>query len=662
MHLKLPLRLSIGLLAILFSTTVIAQEDPVLFTVENEPVTVGEFNYIYAKTNGAKADYSLASLSEYLELYKKFKLKVHRAKEMKLDTLASLKQELAGYRKQLANNYLIDKEVTNQLIEEVFQRRKQDIRFSHLLIRLDLAASAEDSIQAWNKINTARKALEKQPWEEVVRMYSEDESSQENGGDLGFITSLLPSGFYALETAIYTTPLNGVSAPVRSKLGLHLVKVTAVRPARGEMEAAHILIRKAPNEDNPLAKARIDSIYQALLGGADFAELAKNSSEDRLSGAKGGNIGVFGINRYEKAFEDAAFALAKDGDMTTPVESSSGWHVIKRIKGPAAEPDELAKRRLEPLVKRDERYELARVSMVAKLRKDIGVEENSQVINRFAMAQTDTFFTFMWRPSDDPARKLEPVLTLAGKHQVGLAAFEEFLQKNAGKRVNLKRSHDVVSGVRALFDEFIQDECIKFEEDRLEEKYADFRALMREYEEGILLFEATKRMVWDRAGQDSVGLEKFFREEAKSKYTWGERARVTFYQVADPDKDNLEAIRKFARSKSAEEVLKKFNKGDKVIVTTRELTYEHGKNQVLDQMVWKVGSLSYNEEDKRTKGWSFLKIEEIIPAKPKTLEEARGYVIADYQDKLERDWVKELNERYKIKVNQGAFQKLVKRS
>lgn len=652
--------LLIPISALLSLSGLYAQQDPVLFTVDDDPVPVSEFVYIYTKTNGPKADFSLPSLSEYLELYKKFKLKVRRAREMQLDTLSGLRQELAGYRKQLAGNYLIDKEVTNLLIEEAHERMKKDIRFSHILVKLESNAAPEDTMRAWKKIQEAARNLGGKSFEQVVKEFSEDETTVDQQGDLGYFTAIFPNGFYDLETAVYTTPLNKTAGPVRTKLGYHLIRVTDIRPARGEMEAAHILIRKDPRAEEDNSRARIDSIYRALQNGADFARMARELSEDRLSASKGGNIGVFGINRYEKPFEDAAFALAQDGAYSAPVFTTAGWHIIQRIKGPVDEPMDQARRRLEPRVKRDDRFELARTSMIEKIKQDIGVKENAAVLDLYSSRQNDTLFTFLWKPGTVGMYN-ETIVTLGRDKAIPLSAFEEFLQRNAGKRVNLKRSHSVASGVRELFDEFVRDECVKYEEDRLEQKYPEFRALMREYEEGILLFEATKRMVWDRASQDSAGLEKFFREEASTKYQWGERARVSYYLLQSQDEKLLDDVRKFAAKNKPDAVLKKFNKGEKPILTVREYLYEHGKNAVVDQMVWKAGNLSFSEEDKRNSGWSFLKIEEVLPPMPKTLDESRGYVIADYQDKLEQEWVRDLGTKYRIRVNQGVFQGLIRK-
>ena len=104
------------LLMICFVTTTQAQtEDPILFSVGGKNINLSEFKYIYQKTNGDKADFSRQSLEEYLDLYVKFKRKVSRARDMKLDTITALQQELGGYRQQLANSYLVDKEVSDRL-------------------------------------------------------------------------------------------------------------------------------------------------------------------------------------------------------------------------------------------------------------------------------------------------------------------------------------------------------------------------------------------------------------------------------------------------------------------------------------------------------------------------------------------------------------------
>ena len=313
-----------------FSVLSLAQDtDPVLFTVDGLPVHVSEFKYIYSKTNGDKADFSKKSLEEYLDLYVRFKMKVKKARDMKLDTIPSLQQELAGYRRQLANSYLVDKEVTEKLVREAYARSKKDIDISHILFLIKPDAPAADTLAMYQKAMAAKKRLDAgESFSKVAREVSQDKTAKTNGGRIGFLTALLPSGFYQMENAMYNTPTGKVSLPVRTPVGYHLIKKEGERPARGEIEVAHILIRNDKHPNNG-AKAIIDSLYQELQNNGDFTDLAKRHSEDGRTAKRGGYLGIFGINKYERKFEDAAFALSKDNEISKPFASSIGWHIIK---------------------------------------------------------------------------------------------------------------------------------------------------------------------------------------------------------------------------------------------------------------------------------------------------------------------------------------------
>jgi peptidyl-prolyl cis-trans isomerase SurA len=280
-----------------------------LFTVEGTPVTVDEFTYIYSKTNGEEATFSEESLQEYLDLYVKFKLKVQRAKEMRLDTIVALQEELAGYRRQLADSYLIDRAIGDQLIREAYEHTTQEVDFSHILFGVGIKADPKDTLAVYKQAVAAMRRLQQgEDFEAMARLMSMDKYSRPKGGRVGFVTAMLPAGFHKLENAIYETPIGQLAGPVRTNAGYHLLKVHARRPARGEVEAAHIVIRK--KEDNPgAAKAGIDSIYQRLQNGEPFEALARLRSEDGNTNRQNGYLGFFGINRYEKAFEDAAFGL-----------------------------------------------------------------------------------------------------------------------------------------------------------------------------------------------------------------------------------------------------------------------------------------------------------------------------------------------------------------
>lgn len=635
-------------------------DDPILFSVDGTPVHVSEFNYIYSKTNGQNATYSRQSVEEYLDLYVKFKLKVREARAMQLDTISQLQQELAGYRRQLADSYLLNKEVTERLVREAYDRSLQDVDISHILFSVSPDAPPVDTLAAYQQAIAVKKMLDEGAnFGDMARQYSGDKSAQVNGGNIGFINVLFPNGFYPLETAAYQQKIGAVSNPIRTSVGYHLLRVNNRRPARGEVEVAHILLRTAEPGTNPfIPQNRIDSIYKALQAGANFEELATNLSQDVRTAPKGGYIGIFGINRFEVAFEDAAFALAKDGDFSSPVQTSAGWHIIKRISRREPQPYEVAKVQYENLVKRDLRFEDARKAMIQAIKSQAGFSENTALLPDFAQTLNDTFYTFRWKA---PAVASTELLFQLGDQKVSLGDFANYLAKASRQRMRLSRDVKLEDAVRSLYQEYVEESCLRYEEKQLEKKYPEFKNLMREYEEGILLFEATRILVWDKAAQDTVGLKSFY-ATIKGKYRWDERAIVSKYEMPAEGKANLEAIRAYARNHSAKEVLNKYNTNDATALSVEEITLEKGRSPEASELrTWAVGEESTTKLDPETRGYSFLKIEKIMPPTDKSLAEARGYIVADYQDFLEGKWVDELRQKYPVKMNRQVLDGLIKK-
>ncbi|MEM9990290.1 MAG: peptidylprolyl isomerase [Bacteroidota bacterium] len=651
-------------LALLVATATFAQDkatDPVLFKVEDTPVLASEFEYIYSKTNGDKADSSKASLQEYLDLYTKFKLKVHKAREMQLDTIPALKRELDGYRKQLADSYLMDREVTEKLIQEVYNRKKQDVDISHILVMLKPDAPLSVRVKAESKMkNIQKKLAEGAAFEDIAKTLSDDKASKNKGGRVGYLTAALPNGFYELENALYELPLNTISDVVQTSAGLHLVKVHARRPARGEMEVGHILVRvgKAPDAEKR-AKTTIDELYQQLEAGEDFEAIAKANSEDKSSANRGGYLGFFGINKYEKNFENAAFNLKKDSTYTKPIKTRVGWHIIRRISKRELQPYNVVKGRLEQEIRQDERFDLAKRSMIENIKENANFTETRSSFDAFKETLNDDFLTFKWKAPDTGMRDV--LFAFSKDFKVTLADLAQYMEAEARDRIRMGRSKQGAKQVAdILYDKFVDAKALEFEEGQLEEKYPDFKALMREYEEGILLFEATKLLVWDKASQDTTGLRNFF-QTVEEKYQWGERARVNQYGLKDEESYKLDAIRVYATTHSMEETLEQFNKKGKEILIAKERLLEHKRNEQLDAIDWKVNALTASVKDKRAGRTTFMKIEEIVPPGQKTLQEARGYVVADYQDFLEKEWVKELRREYDVKVNKRVFNSIVKK-
>jgi len=520
-------------------------------------------------------------------------------------------------------------------------------------------ASPADTLAAYEKAMMVKKKIEDgAAFADMAAAHSDDKSAENNGGNVGFITAPFPPGMYAIETAAYELPLNKLVGPVRTEGGYHLLKVTARRPARAEIEVAHLLTRKAEGNEAD-AKRRIDSLYLALLEGAVFEELAA-FSDDKGSAPRGGYLGFFGIGRYETSFEDAAFALINDGAYTKPFETSSGWHIIKRISKRDIQDLATEKPRLENRIKNDERFQEARRAMIANIRKQNDFKEFPEVLQRYMKSLDESFLSFRWKSSEE--KSPEVLFTLGAKKKATVADFEEYLVNSARKRLRYGGSMEAADACKLLYADYIDEFCLRYEEENLHIKYPDFKALMREYEEGILLFEATKIEVWDKAAQDSVGLEKFFRTQLQGKYRWEDRATVELWRLQPEGKDQLGDLLKMAAAKSkTDDILARFNKDDNKPLSVEIYNFERSKApDGLKEDKWRENAMTIATENPKSKEWTFYRIAKIDPPADKTLKEARGYIVADYQDYLETKWVEDLRKAYKVVLNKDIFEQLVK--
>lgn len=638
-------------IALFCSCLLVQAQEEILFTVEDQQIPLSEFVYIYEKTNRDKADYSEASVMEYLELYRKFKLKVQKARDMQLDTIVSLQQELAGYRKQLASTYLNDKEVLNRLVEEVHERMQEEVSFSHILFRIGVGASEQDEEAAYAKgLEVLEQLRDGGDFEQLAMRHSDDESVNDNKGNVGYMTAMMSDGFYALENTLYTLPTKTYSRPIRTKVGYHIVRVNARRAARGEIEVRQILIRTGKNKD---AKSRIDEIHAELAGGADFEELAKNVSEDKKTAPNGGYLGSFGINTYESAFESTAFRLKNDGDFSEPVHTKIGWHIIQRVSHKPVPPLNELQRALEAKIKKDMRFKIAEESMVDRIRDENDYEKHDWDRERLLQEIGKDFRTYQWKA---PSEFTNQDLFTIGGSTVQATDFLEFLTTNSADRLRLNRIEEPIEAIGTLYDKYEEEALLKYEESQLDEKYPDFKSLMREYSEGILLFEATKMKVWDKASQDTAGLEDFYRSH-KQNYLWPERAVVETITINTTEPTMLKKIMAKLPTGKGVKLMKKFNKKRELIQISKATI---DKDEMDPDLSWKAGSLSEQAVDKARDRVIIKRVDKILAPQPKTLDEARGYIIADYQDFLEKKWIEDLDKEYEVEVNDQVLNSIIK--
>jgi peptidyl-prolyl cis-trans isomerase SurA len=624
----------------LLSSFCIAQ-DNIILTVEDENVSVEDFEAIFKKNNRDSA-ITKASLDEYMELFINFKLKVMEAKELGLDTNQSFIRELAGYRKQLARPYLIDNELLDEIVETAYERKKTEIRASHLLVNLDVNATAQDTLKAWNRIMKLRKRImDGESFESVVasKAGSDDPSAINNKGDLGYFSAF--QMVYPFEEAAYNLKVGEVSQPVRTRYGYHLIKLTDKREAKGEVKVAHIMTRvKDMNnqEEVKAAEDRIREIYEQVKDGADFAEMARKHSDDKTSGREGGELPFFGTGKMVENFEKVAFETAP-GEISEPFMTQYGWHIVKGIERKTIPSFEEMENELKSKVSRDARAERTTDSFLAKLRKEYEVEDYGDKNLKYVIQAADSS---LWDGIIEVREKyLDKPLLKIQETTYSVADYVDYL---SGRRQNRKRSPERI--VREKFESWQRSTLLDYEDAQLERKYNDFRLLMNEYRDGILLFELTDQKVWSKAVQDSSGLEAFY-EKNKKNYMWPERWDANIYTC-----DNSKIAKKLGKMVSKgvdyEKIEAKLNKKSEL-----NLRKESGVFTLEERPILKNAPKSSGVSDPIEKDGQFFVIEvkEFMTPSPKKLDEARGMVTADYQKYLEEEWIKELREKYDFKVN-----------
>jgi peptidyl-prolyl cis-trans isomerase SurA len=618
-------------------------------TIAGEDVSAADFAHIFKKNNRDSA-VTAASLDEYMELFIDFKLKVKAAEDLGMDTATSFVNELAGYRKQLARPYLVDNELLDALVQQAYDRTLEEVRASHLLVKIDKDPSPADTASAWGKAVALKERIQSgEDFASIARSRggSDDPSVKDNGGDLGWFSAFMM--VYPFEDACFKANEGDVIGPVRTRFGYHIIKVTGRRDARGEMRCAHIMIRPSSEKGGPEeARSKVEALATEIAGSADFAELARQHSDDQSSRTKGGELPWFGTGRMVESFEEAAFALAEDGDVSEPVQTQYGWHIIKRLEYKPPPSFEDSRRDLEKRLQRDSRSEQVRKSFIEKCKANYGFSIDEKRLGQ--LAEVTVVDSALNEITVKKGLGKKAILTV-GSEKTPVSEFVAFVNEGRSRiDVNGRNAEDILRDALAAFGD---DRVIAYEDVRLESKHNDFRLLMEEYHDGILLFELTDRKVWSRAVKDSAGLAEYW-EKNMSEYPWKTRLTARIFRCADAD--IAERIMDVASSGGDVETMRREMISENPLsITVEESRIEVGLNPVVDAAYEALGSTGITQTEQVDGQLRFVEILTVTDPEQKTLDEARGKVIADFQDHLESTWLKELRTKYAFEVNRTAL-------
>lgn len=625
------------------------KKNEILVKIGGIPITTEEFIANYQKNNTNILDEKdKKTPEEYLQLYINFKLKVFEAQKLGYDTLSSFKEELEGYRRELAKPYLTDVSYNEEMIETAYYRTQHERKASHLLILVTPEQSPADTLAAWNKIAGLRKQiLDGADFNEVAASHSEDPSAAQNKGLLGYFSAF--QMVFPFEDMAYRTAVGQVSEIVRTRFGYHLIKVHDERPVSGEIKVAHIM-KMFPQQANPETIASLklsaDSIWRLATAGADFAELAKKYSDDKQSGAEGGVMNWFTPTNMVPAFAEAAFALKNDGDISPVTQTPYGWHIIKRLELRKVQPLEKLRPTLEGKIRQNP--EISKYSDEAfdrKLRAEYQLKLNEKSFSELVAKASDTTGTANWTELAAPLEN-KPLIEFADQRfAVGL--FAEYLQK-ANFPVSGASSE---IGMRSQLDLFINQKLLEYENTQLEKKHPDFARIYREYHDGILLFNVSKDKIWDVASTDSVRLQEFYNRTPK-KYFWNDRFKGWIVEVKNAEiRSRLEPLLDDATS-NIQELTDVFNTKNENNVKFTGVAAEKGDNPIVDYYIWNGAKPSgFDETTTFVHG-------KIVKNEQKALKDAWGLYSSDFQEQIEKEWMEALRKKYPVVINKKALKKI----
>jgi len=649
-------------LVLVFNATAQVDNNETLMTIAGKPVTVGEFMSIYQKNNIKGEPVDKKSMDDYLELFINFKLKVLQAEMLGLDTVSSFVKELDGYRDQLAKPYLTDEATMNHLIQEAYERKKLDLRASHIYFRVKPDASPQDTLNAYNKAKEAReKILKGEPFENAVMEYSEDPSAKDreataqhpfmkgNRGDLGYFTVF--DMVYPFETAAYNTEPGQISKIIRTDYGYHIIKVTDRVTALGDFVVAHLFLgipKGATAADSARVKAKIDTLYTQLKAGANFEELVKANSEDKGSSPKGGVLPKRGVNRLMPEFIAAIAKIRNVGDFSEPVLTPGyGWHIVKLTERKPIGTFDEEKAELKQRVQKDSRAQQVTNAVIARIKTEYNFTENPKAKEAFYSLVTDSIFSGRWESPGNLEKN--QMMFKIGSTAYTQQQFAEYLvlkQKKGDKK-------DIHIYVNNMYEDFAEESLLKYENGLLEQKYPDFKALMKEYRDGILLFDLTDQKVWSKAIKDTTGLQDYYLKN-KYNYMWGQRVEASIFTLKNISLS--QKVKNFIKSNLKEdEILKEINSDSAKVLSFESGKFSKKDNPYIDSITWVPGiSKDFSVKD----GIVFVNIKRVIKSEPKSLNEARGLITADYQNYLEKEWIRDLRTKYPVAVNREVLAKI----
>jgi peptidyl-prolyl cis-trans isomerase SurA len=636
------MRKQLATLVVLLMAFTIANSQPV-FTYGKHAVSKEEFLRAFNKNPSLEPDRKKA-LREYLDLYINYRLKVQAAYDANLQNDPNYLIETDNFRKQLAINFINDEANIKALLDEAFQRSRKDIHLQQVFIAIpnnkDTAAAYQEAQQAYFDLNMGK------PFAATNTKYSSDQSATE----LGYITAFtLP---YSFESVVYALKPNGYSAPVRSTSGYHIFYNAGERPATGRRKAAQILFTVPPGAsaaEKQMILQKADSVYTVIQKDPKkWDAMVEMYSNDVTTAHNHGLMQEFGIGQFSPDYEAAAFSLSKPGDISKPVETSFGYHIIQLreiIPVPQNLDDPVIAAAFKERMERDDRLSEARKLLVNKWMK-LANYKAAAYDQAELWAYTDSFYT---GGNTRALKKINDSTILFSflKQRMTASDFAKYVR--AGRAIPMYQNMPYPE----LMKEFIKSAASDYYQAHLEDYNKDFSNQLKEFNEANLLFGVMDKEVWTKSSADEQGLKKVY-EANRSKYTWGPSAGAIIF-TANNETTLADLQQKLKGNMNTwRPVTETFSN----TVMADSSRYELNQIPVIDRTNFSEG-LTTAPVKNNDGSYTFAYIVKLYnePGQ-RSFEEARGLVINDYQAVLEKEWLASLKKKYPVKVNMTVFNSL----
>ena len=607
----------------------------VLFSVGEQQVSVDEFVYTFSKNNQDGA--SKSEIDAYLTLYVNFKLKVQEARANGLDTLQKYLTELDSYKTQLTEPYLTEKGVTEGLIMEGYERLKEEVHASHILLMLPNNYTSEDTLEVYNRAEEIYRLTASNDFEELVLKYSEEPAVSKSKGDLGYFTAF--QMVYPFETGAYNTAVGEVSRPVQSRFGYHLINVHDKRKSNGKVQVSHLMLRfqeRMTKADSLALEEQIVGVKNLSLDNYNWEELVKNYSQDANSKDKEGILNAFGVGEMIPEIAEAAFSLDTIGQISDPVQSIYGWHLLRLENREELGSFESMRTDLERKVSRDSRSNKSQEVLISRLKSENKFVEDS--IGKLLKNEPKILSTGY---ADSLKGISSPLFHLLDSTFIVDDFYSYVVKQRTPKKA-----------INTLYTDFETVSIINHERTLLPDKYPEFRHLMREYHEGILLFDIMSEHIWGPSSTDSVRLNLYF-EDNLTNYTTEERVSISIFVSS---LENMDTVQTYIEGIRLDSASSRKEIEQRILMQFPSLSLStsgsYSKEETDDSNFKEPGVYLLDKH--------ILLVWEYDPERTPSIEEVKGKVISDYQTYLDVEWIKELRSKYPVKVNKKELKKLYK--